>query len=106
MKASTTSRRIALAMICFVFLLIGTVPHSHAFRIVTPYSSVTDYDWGSGGWHVRYIETDKTLNYVDWYVNGIYDSTSLLPAGTTFDVFTGYLSGSLIGSRYTIKVVA
>ena len=55
---------ITIAMI-YSLCLLGLGNHSDALGIEALYASSTEYDWGSGGCHVGYIEVDEGDCYVE-----------------------------------------
>jgi len=115
MKAlmTSTSRRIALAITGLVFLLIGAVEDSDAFEIeVRPENGSyedSNFGYSQGIWHVAYAETSEPYYTVEWYIDGVYQTSSYGNSEnpkTTATFWPYWLPGSISGIDYTIKAVA
>jgi len=109
MKALTTStsRRIALAMICLL-LLFGGSSNGAAFEILEmapAYGSHEAYDWGSGATSWARVKTDEPIHHVNWYVNYVLESGDTFPLvpGTTTAYFGYEFTGTLTGEKYDVR---
>jgi hypothetical protein len=104
-----------LIAIAITFLaLAGFINSSDAFEIETMESddgSYEDYNYGDaqGIWHMAYVRTSEPYYTVEWFIDDVYQGSSYgdsnNPKVEAF-FWPYWLSGTLGGTKYTIKAVA
>ena len=99
----TRSIRIALAILCFLFMF-GIVKSSDAIEIVDFPSNTEDTSYNGYTYHSAYVKTDVPFYSVIWYVNDTFVSSSYGGHEKTEAWFyPNSLTGSIKGVKHTIK---
>ncbi len=99
-------------MILLTLVCISFVSQSHAFEFVekTTDSEDINYGYSQGIWHLAYVKTSTAYYCVDWYIRE-HGSTEFVYQKTSFGdreawFWPYWLSGTIKGTKYTIKAVA
>ena len=95
-------RSVAITVtIIYCLFLIST---GYAAEIISLTTLYVGYDYGEGrGWVSVRLIADADISYIDWYINGQYDKTTMHSHGTrwvytSLDGFPGELKGKRIVS--------
>ncbi len=94
---------IAIAAVIASLLLIGFVVKSDAASITSMSAGVPD-DWGDGANVNIYVFTDEGIDFIDWYKDGTYETTTTHNGATTGSVDMS-LTGHIKGEKYSIGAV-
>lgn len=71
-------------------------------------SSYDAYIYSEYCYHNAYVETDVSISYVDWYVEGVLTHTSFVPANTNYASFSPFptnITGTVKGKEHLIEAV-
>ena len=96
-----------------ILLLIGVIGLSCFFveksgaAEITSLSVYSYDDAGSGATVSASLTADEGVDYIDWYINGVYERTSMHSGDeTSVSAYVGNVDGTIKGKKYTIKASA
>ena len=101
-----TYKHFSIAAILAAIVCLGAVRSSEGIEIITMEPAYGDYE--SDHYHTTYVKTDEPYYCIKWYINNVYDGASYAPSSSAYfeTYYLPNLSGSLKGTKYTIKAVA
>lgn len=103
---------VSILGITFAFLVVHINP-SHAIINIQEMkpadgSYYDAYIYNQYCYHTAYVETDVSISYVDWYVEGVLTHTSFVPANTNYASFSPFptnITGTIKGKEHLIEAV-
>ena len=94
-------RSVVIVISIFSLLLLG-MQGSQAASI-TYMSVYSPNDWGNGSNVTVSLGTDEDILFIDWYINGGYEGSTIYGEGTRTATVNFTLTGNIKGEKYKVR---